>query len=334
VLANASSCVKFWQPEVLRPTLRSCLALPPVSGRLLGAFAHAARLWRCWTEVRRVRHARVLSLCTAHHRPPKLHTLHISHRWCRQGYQELIRGSQCSRGVRSPARCNHATPRRRRELKYSGATECMCHQWAQVRTGAGARPGIIPVREGASRDIADFRKHPPNPCNEGAAHQPPPKTRTPAAHALTERDRERHSPGGPLQEGPWRVPGGERGQTWACQAAGWHPTAPAAAGAPALGRHGRIGAPTAGSQNRVRRTGRGRTRAGGALPPCATLRRAPSEPLQSRCPPRVRIALGARAAPLDARECRPPPQRGRGGTWGWIRGQKGDLDRRPPLVTG
>jgi hypothetical protein len=83
VLANASSCVKFWQPEVLRPTLRSCLALPPVSGRLLGAFAHAARLWRCWTEVRRVRHARVLSRFTAHHRPPKLHTLHKIHRRCR-----------------------------------------------------------------------------------------------------------------------------------------------------------------------------------------------------------------------------------------------------------
>jgi hypothetical protein len=47
VLANASICVNFWQPEVLRPTLPLCLALPPAPGRLHGAFAHAARLWRC-----------------------------------------------------------------------------------------------------------------------------------------------------------------------------------------------------------------------------------------------------------------------------------------------
>jgi len=177
------------------------------------------------------------------------------------------------------------------------------------------------------------RARPPPPCQE-ACFLRPPKTRTPAAQALTERDRKRHLPGGALEEGPWRVPGGERGQTWACTAPGWHPTATASAGAPALGRRGGLGPARPLKPNWVRRTRRGRTRAGRTVPPCATLRRAPSQPLQSRCPPRALSALGARTCPQGAPECRHLPQGGRGGTWGWIRGQEGILPPRPPLVTG
>ena len=56
-----------WQPEFLRFTLRSCLALPPATGRLHGDFSQAEWLWNCWTEARQLRHARVLSGCTTHH---------------------------------------------------------------------------------------------------------------------------------------------------------------------------------------------------------------------------------------------------------------------------
>lgn len=86
VHACVGKCFDFcnpWQPEVLRFTLRSCLALPPATGCLHGDFANAERLWHCWSEVRQLGHARVLTMWTAHHRLPKLHTLHRSHRWCR-----------------------------------------------------------------------------------------------------------------------------------------------------------------------------------------------------------------------------------------------------------
>ena len=237
--------------------------------------------------MRRLRHARVLTRFTAHHRPPKLHTLHTSHRRCRYGYQELVQESPHSPGVRSPARCNHATPRRRREPTYSGATECMCHQWAPVRTGAGARPGTIPVREGTSRDTTEYYGHPPSPCNDGAARQPPPKTVTPAAHALTERDRQRYQPAEPLEGGPWRVRGGERGQTWACTAPGSNPTATASARAPALGGHGGHVPPRGATPDRVKCTERGRARAGRAVPRYYKVLRPPSQPLQARSAPRV-----------------------------------------------
>ena len=128
--------------------------------------------------------------------------------------------------MRSPARCSNATPRRQRELRHSRGTS------------AAARKGTIPLREGASHDTTEYCDHPPSPCNDGAAHQPPPKTRMPAAQALTERNRERHQPAGPLAGVPWRVRGGERGQTWACTAPGSHLTAPASARAPALEGHG------------------------------------------------------------------------------------------------
>ena len=97
-------------------------------------------------------------------------------------------------------------------------------------------------------------------------HQPPPKTRTPAALALTCYTRAYYQPAGPLEKGPWRVRGGERGQTWACAAPGSHPTATASAWAPALGGHGGCWPHRASQQNQIKCTERGRTRAGGAVP--------------------------------------------------------------------
>jgi hypothetical protein len=137
-----------------------------------------------------------------------------------------------------------------------------------------------------------------------------------------------------LKGGPWRVQGGERGQPWACTAPGSHPTATASAQAPALAGHGGCWPHLASRQNQINCTGRGRTRAERAVPRYYRVLRPPSQPLQPRSAPRGPSALGTRAAPLGARECRQRPLGGRGGTWGWIRGQEGNLDRRPPPVTG
>jgi hypothetical protein len=202
---------------------------------------------------------------------------------------------------------------------------------AQNITSAGARPGTIPVREGTSRDTADYRRQLPSPCNAGAAHQPPPKTRTPAALALTCCTREYYQPAGPLEGGPWRVPGGERGQPWACTAPGSHPTATASARAPALGGHGGCGPSRRQTQNQIKCTGRGLTRAGRAVPRYYRVLRPPSQPLQPRSAPRGPSALGVRAGPRGARECRQRPQGGRGGTWGWPSGQGSTGKMCPPL---
>jgi len=200
------------------------------------------------------------------------------------------------------------------------------HKFGQVQAHA---QGPYPCGNGppALRHLASSTL--PAPAAKAQHISPLPK------HARQQPTRSQNATGSATyQEGRWRrvrVPGGERGQTWACQAPGWHPTAPASAGAPALGRRGGLGPARPLKQNWVRRTRRGRTRAGRALPPCVTLRRAPSQPMQTRRAARARIALGARAGPQGARECRHPPRGGRGGTWGWPSGQGSTGKMCPPL---
>jgi hypothetical protein len=69
----------------------------------------------------------------------------------------------------------------------------------QNREGAGARLGTIPVREGTSRDTTEYHRHPPNHCNEGAAHQPLPK------HARQQPTRSRNATGSATNQlGRWQ----------------------------------------------------------------------------------------------------------------------------------
>jgi hypothetical protein len=120
-------------------------------------------------------------------------------------------------------------------------------------------------------------------------------------HASSPRDRERHQPAGPLEGNPWRVRGGERGQTWACAAPGSHPTATAAAGAPALGHSGGSGPPRA-----PFRTGSGAR--GGGVP----LRKGPTRDTTEyydHPPSPCRPDRPREVAALWARE-RPPVARG------------------------
>ena len=93
----------------------------------------------------------------------------------------------------------------------------------------------------------------------------------------------------------------------------------------------RLGAPKGPIPDRVRRTRRGRTLAKRADPRYYRVLRPPSQPLQARSAPRGRSALGARAAPRGARECRQHPRGGRGGTWGWPSGQGSTGKMCPPL---
>ena len=128
-----------------------------------------------------------------------------------------------------------------------------------------------------------------------------------------------------------RGPPRTRGQTWACTAPGSHPTATASARAPALGGHGGHVPPRGATPDRVKCTERGRARAARAVPRYYQVLRPQSQPLQASSAPRGCSALGARAGPRGARECRQHSQGGRGGTWGWPSGQGSTGKMCPPL---
>jgi len=151
--------------------------------------------------------------------------------------------SSCTRVERAPTPGEGSSSQKGR----SPANQPVCsHEATRSATNRlGWRTGVLAGPGGGSAANAELsRARTPHPCNE-AYFLHPPKSRTPAAQALAERDRTHHLPGGALGQGPWRVRGGERGQTWACAAPGSQPTATASAGAPALGHSGGSGPPRA-----------------------------------------------------------------------------------------